>query len=369
MGGYAHVYAAQPDPFLDDLLQPDTLVEAAQLTPVSSEYAAQPDADSGYAAEPPIEPGSGYAAEPPVTPDLPFPAAPSRPAIPAPKPAPRVLGKAPLPALDQMPVPLFKKNVNRVQRPAISVVKDRIGFWNNRLRPAPRLAPLLRPAAEYANEERDQNIKYAKTQWSRRKYEVSMGAVLRRNGEIFDTLRIKSFYVHKSGRNAAAKLAPADRIAAAERRDGKRRAPIASAVMYDRALQDDWQDNGLIWVCAMEHGRARPTFYSSIGKHSTRAEDPHGFKHSSFKAGGAVICAGEWVVSKGKLLKVSANSGHYRPPIDYLHRAVMYMTEAWNDDTVVLLWNIKKKAWEEVPVLMFRDNPTYNGTYRAHPEG
>ena len=52
--------------------------------------------------------------------------------------------------------------------------------------------------------------------------------------------------------------------------------------------------------------REEPAFYSHVGKLGR-------FHHSSFKAGQAVMAAGEWVVRQGKLDMINACSGHYRP--------------------------------------------------------
>jgi hypothetical protein len=197
---------------------------------------------------------------------------------------------------------------------------------------------------------------------------------MRRRGEILDTAKIRTFYKHKLGKNVGTALTDEEKAKPFDRTK-KRGLPGQAFMGRDLAEHQRWKilgqewENCLIWVCATEPGRTQPCLYSSIGKMSSQRTGAQGFKHSSFMAGGNVICAGEWIVSKGKLQKISANSGHYRPTIDHLHRAVLFMNEAWNQDTVILLWNIAKDAWEEVPVLVFRDNPSRNGTYRAHPVG
>ncbi len=66
----------------------------------------------------------------------------------------------------------------------------------------------------------------------------------------------------------------------------------------------------------------KPVIYSHVGK-------PGRFHHSSMVDGGDVIGAGEWIVRKGKLWKISANSGHYQPTIDFLYRAVLQMSSAF----------------------------------------
>jgi hypothetical protein len=79
-----------------------------------------------------------------------------------------------------------------------------------------------------------------------------------------------------------------------------------------------------------------------------------------------VIGAGEWIVAKGKLKRISANSGHYQPTIDHLVQSVRAMTEALQADTTVALWNSQQKAWEDVPVQIFLQDPSQGGIMKAH---
>lgn len=46
------------------------------------------------------------------------------------------------------------------------------------------------------------------------------------------------------------------------------------------------------------------------------------FHHSSFLAGGAVLTAGEWKVSNGRITRINAKSGHYQPGMRGFHTAV-----------------------------------------------
>jgi len=55
----------------------------------------------------------------------------------------------------------------------------------------------------------------------------------------------------------------------------------------------------VIHGCAPDPETAKPVFYSDAGK-------VHRFHHSSMVDGGEVIGAGDWIVHKGKLWKVSA---------------------------------------------------------------
>ena len=96
-------------------------------------------------------------------------------------------------------------------------------------------------------------------------------------------------------------------------------------------LGDEWGYQSLIWVCVKEQGRKEPVFYSHCGR-------VHRFHHSSH-AGGDVLGAGEWIVEKGRLLRISANSGHYRPPVDYFRRAVLF----------ILKTAVERPSFEPVP--------------------
>lgn len=68
-------------------------------------------------------------------------------------------------------------------------------------------------------------------------------------------------------------------------------------------------------MCFVPEGKDSVSFYS----HECRGGK---FHHSSLSKGGKVVGAGEWIVEDGKLKKVSANSGHYQPTMDYLYNAV-----------------------------------------------
>jgi hypothetical protein len=85
-------------------------------------------------------------------------------------------------------------------------------------------------------------------------------------------------------------------------------------------------------------------------------------------AGEAVICAGEWIVKNGCLLKISANSGHYRPPLFAFHRAVMAMQAACQMNTEVLLWNTAQSKWVYVKVSDFKRDPTGGGKWKTSPD-
>ena len=46
--------------------------------------------------------------------------------------------------------------------------------------------------------------------------------------------------------------------------------------------------------------------------------------HSSFLAGESVLAAGKLMTSNGKVIFISNNSGHYRPPAQYLLQAIRH---------------------------------------------
>jgi len=71
------------------------------------------------------------------------------------------------------------------------------------------------------------------------------------------------------------------------------------------------RNNKAIWVQGPS-GRFYSSNLSKAGK----------FHHSSFLGGGNVKAAGDWEVQGGKLLTISAISGHYRPPVETLLAAI-----------------------------------------------
>jgi hypothetical protein len=179
----------------------------------------------------------------------------------------------------------------------------------------------------------------------RQLYEVTIAAKMRRGSagkapEEFDTATIKSKFLDQGvgafqfGKNDA---------------DTER----------FQKLADEWAVKSLIWVCAIEKGRLGATFYSHVGR-------PYKFHHSSFTSGGPLLAAGEWIVEAGVLKKISGNSGHYRPTISELHRAVLFLAPAWSADTEVMVFNKQKNNWEYVPVNVFKGDPSGGGKYAAH---
>jgi hypothetical protein len=125
-------------------------------------------------------------------------------------------------------------------------------------------------------------------------------------------------------------------------------------------VPDDWREEGIMWVCLCPPGTDNVTFYSSVCQ-------LHQVHHSSFGTDG-VICAGEWIVRKGKLKKISANSGHYRPTIDALYRAVLHLACARQSDSTIFLYDTKLQTWADVNWGDFIAKPTGGGRYTTHPD-
>jgi hypothetical protein len=91
--------------------------------------------------------------------------------------------------------------------------------------------------------------------------------------------------------------------------------------------------------------------------------------HSSLVAGKDVVGAGEWIVRKGMLRAISANSGHYRPTMNHLQQSVLALGAAWNSETKVMVYDSKDKKWIYVPVKEFVELPRgKNGTWVVHPD-
>ena len=117
----------------------------------------------------------------------------------------------------------------------------------------------------------------------------------------------------------------------------------------------------MIWVCAPEGELEVPAFYTHVCKAGR-------FHHSSLVAGDDVIGAGEWIVRDGKLCKVSANSGHYRPTMSCFYRAVLHMATAFQDDTTVFLYDTVTDQWVDYRIRDFIAQPSCNGRYKVHPD-
>jgi len=187
------------------------------------------------------------------------------------------------------------------------------------------------------------NVKYINDLKTRRqKYQVEIGATMLRRTMVFDTQEIKQHFVQKKKDSVGSASLGADRSGKAF------------------PTPTEWTEAGLIWVCAPDPESDRPVIYSHVGK-------PDRFHHSSMVGGGEVIGAGEWIVRKGKLWKISANSGHYQPTIDFLYRAVLQMSSAFNGDTTVFLYDSIDDKWVDYPIRLFISAPTADNRFWTHP--
>jgi hypothetical protein len=196
--------------------------------------------------------------------------------------------------------------------------------------------------SEYGSEGR--YVKYLTTLMQRLKYRVTVGNRLKRRSMLLDTRSIKQHFKSK------------------DRSYGTGRASLGMAPLIKSAGRDEvqeWMDGSLIWVCA-DGPSGQPDFYTHVGKINR-------FHHSTFFAGADLIGAGEWIVEDGRLKKISANSGHYQPSIDFLYTSVLHLKEAWQDDTVVLVWETTSDSWQEVPVRRFAAEPG-GGRWKSHPD-
>ncbi|QJR36330.1 hypothetical protein [Gemmatimonas groenlandica] len=122
-----------------------------------------------------------------------------------------------------------------------------------------------------------------------------------------------------------------------------------------------WKTKSLIWVIAPDKLENRARFYSHVCKGGK-------LHHSSFNEGKSVLGAGEWIVEDGKLLKVSANSGHYRPDLAVFTQSVRLMTEALHPETVVTMYDRTTDAWVDRDIKDFLAKPGGEGRYKVHPQ-
>jgi len=172
------------------------------------------------------------------------------------------------------------------------------------------------------------------------KYRVHIGARLIRRNALFDTETVLKHFTDKT---RFTKLYQYERDY--KKSLNPKRAPISAVESkLDPNRAEEWAKAGLIWVwCGGE-------FYSHVPKIGR-------FHHSSMVAGGEVECAGQWIVKQGDLKKINGLSGHYRPSVDHLYRAVLAMEAAFDDDTTVLLWDAGNATWVDMPWLEFKRCP------------
>lgn len=171
----------------------------------------------------------------------------------------------------------------------------------------------------------------------RRPYEMSIGKVISRpDGTPLDTARTKLRYFE---------MLAADQMAVPNGFGGR---------------AGDWSLRSMIWVCAPDPVSHDARFYTSVCLNRR-------VHHSSLvEAGGSVIGAGEWIVEDGHLVAISAASGHFRPTIDMLYRAVLHLALAFNDRTTVLLFDTQARQWVDLPVSKFIQAPTQGGRLAVH---
>lgn len=151
-------------------------------------------------------------------------------------------------------------------------------------------------------------VKYYDEERAKKKFLVSLGPVIRRRGEIFDSQVLYDKKVKHYGMGTAS----------------------------GGGAQDHTKYRS-IWVMAWdEAGKAE--FFSHIGKFGR-------FHHSSFKAGGKIVAAGEWVIVKGKCAMINSCSGHYRPESQRFLLACTELNAAGilTRDTDVEVWEKDKK--------------------------
>lgn len=122
------------------------------------------------------------------------------------------------------------------------------------------------------------------------------------------------------------------------RREDAESEPFDSKELWDRRRQKGPPESGpvpvgnAIWAM---HGKQFYTNISKVGR----------FHHSSFTAGGAVEAAGEWEVEQGKVKWISGQSGHYKPDIDALVKAVRALPKSViTEETEVRLFQLQNEA-------------------------
>jgi hypothetical protein len=198
-----------------------------------------------------------------------------------------------------------------------------------------------------ANDKRAGGVRYLDHE-QRKKYEVTLGMTIIRTagGEVVDTKTIRKLYTR-----GGAKAKPTTQVSAATLGSSKTGKPFHAP--------PEWR-NSLIWVVLLDRTTHAPRFYTHVCKVEK-------FHHSSFGAGKSIAGAGEWVIEEGKLKRVSANSGHYRPDLSLLTQAVRWMEAAHQADTQVFMYDKTDDAWVHRPVRDFLQNPGGGGRYAVHP--
>ncbi len=180
------------------------------------------------------------------------------------------------------------------------------------------------------------------------KFGVTIGAKLIRRTFLFDTAECRSAYKVKGQSKEIWEV-------------GRATFGVANGTEL-RPLSEKLLDATMIWVCVPWVGNlSNPAFFSHIGK-------VHHFHHSTFTGGGDVVGAGEWIVEKGRLILISGNSGHYRPPTAALQKCVQLLAPALTNETQVLLYHVHERQYVTVPALEFKRTGSKGGLYKVHPD-
>ncbi|MDP2007700.1 MAG: hypothetical protein Q8K45_18665 [Rubrivivax sp.] len=255
---------------------------------------------------------------------------------PAPVAGPPAVARPPLPH-PVLPRPLAAPNLAWPQRnledPA-GPLRERVVDAQGRLREM-RLLPEPTELAD-----RRAGVDYPS---DRTPFETQIGQSIRFHDEPLDTEVYKSAYL--GGRRGEPLLSP-----------------HGAGITPEQAHL--WGYQSMIWVCAPHPVTGNATFYTSVCLKNQ-------FHHSSFMQGKGVIAAGEWIVRAGYLMRISGCSGHYKPPLDFLYRAVLHLAPAFvrtrdpAQGTTVFLYDSTDRRWVDLPIDAFIAAPSQAGRYQV----
>ena len=176
-------------------------------------------------------------------------------------------------------------------------------------------------------------VKYCTTELAEQKYKVELGASMTRRGRVFDS---QDLYKDKTARYLQGSIAGGG--------------------------GNDFTKFRSIWVMSWSQAN-EPEFFTHIGKIGR-------FHHSSFKAGEAIMAAGEWVIEAGACRMINSCSGHYRPePWRFLAACIQLKNRAViTPQTVVEVWETRSGDRKLVPCLPFVARfETMLNDYRLYP--
>jgi hypothetical protein len=278
-----------------------------------------------------------------------LPSAPPAPAQPAPQaahapvlPPPPVAGVAvvaarPPLAKAVLPRPLAPPDARWPQRPLENPAgphRERVVDAQGRLREL-RLLP-----AQTEQRDRRAGVNYVD---DRTPFETQVDRCIHFHGEPLDTRSFKQDYLRNRGGQGLL-------------------SPHGGNITPEQAHL--WGGHSMIWVCAPHPVTGNAAFYTSV---CVRDQ----FHHSSFMQGRGVIAAGEWIVRDGYLLRISGCSGHYKPPLDFLYRAVLHLAPAFvrsadpAEGTTVFLYDTTDRRWVDMPIDQFIAAPSQGGRYQV----